>query len=130
MYHENSTEKGMLDRQIGLCFEYIRQYIMCAADLTLEKGDGWGQTHMCKDQNEIARLASVIVGLQADNKLHQDAAYDSKRELVAMKETHESALASFQSKLQSELDQTKKHLEGWWSASSWRPETDSRERWL
>lgn len=46
------------------CFDYLRQNIMCAADLTLEKArvdpdglrratDGWGTIHHCKDWDKV-----------------------------------------------------------------------------
>ncbi|KAF2167577.1 hypothetical protein M409DRAFT_54169 [Zasmidium cellare ATCC 36951] len=53
MYHGNVAQVDGSDDSTSNCFEYIRQSIMCAADLTLEEGDGWGQMHMCKDQNEV-----------------------------------------------------------------------------
>ena len=46
------------------CFDYLRQSVMCAADLTLEKArvdpdghrratDGWGTSHVCKDWGQV-----------------------------------------------------------------------------
>lgn len=47
------------------CFDYLRQSIMCAGDMTIEHAlepplgekrettDGWGVKHQCKDWNEI-----------------------------------------------------------------------------
>jgi hypothetical protein len=49
----------------GHCFDYLRQALMCAADMTLEWAaevpsgkvpftvDGWGITHQCKNWNEV-----------------------------------------------------------------------------
>jgi hypothetical protein len=52
------------------CFDYLRQALMCAADVTLEKlkmdgntqlesVDGWGTTHMCRDYQEVYRWAAA-----------------------------------------------------------------------
>lgn len=49
------------------CFDYLRQNIMCAGDLTLEKArvdtdghrrttDGWNTAHQCKDWEEIKSI--------------------------------------------------------------------------
>lgn len=47
------------------CFDYLRQSIMCAGDMTIEHArepplggkrettDGWGVEHQCKDWNEM-----------------------------------------------------------------------------
>ena len=50
------------------CFDYLRQGIMCAGDLTLESArvekdgsriqvDGWGIAHQCRDWNAIKTFA-------------------------------------------------------------------------
>jgi len=49
------------------CFDYLRQAIMCSADMTLEKArvdpdghrratDGWGSTHQCKDWGRVEEV--------------------------------------------------------------------------
>lgn len=49
----------------GHCFDYLRQALICAADMTLEWAaevppghmpftvDGWGITHQCRNWNEV-----------------------------------------------------------------------------
>jgi len=49
----------------GHCFDYLRQALMCAADMTLEWAaevppggvpftvDGWGITHQCRNWNQV-----------------------------------------------------------------------------
>ena len=45
------------DDHIAHCFDYLRQGIMCSADVTLESnttlGTGWGSVHQCKNYTEI-----------------------------------------------------------------------------
>ena len=53
------------------CFDYMRQAILCSADMSLEGlettfpdhnggSDGWDSKHVCKDPNEVRkRLESV-----------------------------------------------------------------------
>ena len=53
------------------CFDYMRQAIMCSADMSLEGlettfpdhnggSDGWDSTHVCRDYSEVRkRLESV-----------------------------------------------------------------------
>lgn len=49
------------------CFDYLRQAIICSADLTLEKArvdddghrratDGWGTEHNCKKWNKVEQV--------------------------------------------------------------------------
>lgn len=49
------------------CFDYLRQAIMCKADMTLEKArvdedghrratDGWGTAHHCANWEEVMRI--------------------------------------------------------------------------
>ena len=48
------------DDHIGHCFDYLRQAIQCAGDMTLESTmpgdqgavDGWGITHHCRDWDQ------------------------------------------------------------------------------
>ena len=61
--NSNEIHRYLLDPQVGHvhhCFDYIRQNVMCNADLTLEwprtesdgirsAFDGWGIPHQCKD---------------------------------------------------------------------------------
>lgn len=43
------------------CFDYLRQAILCAGDMTLEgesrelegQTDGWGYEHVCKNRKEM-----------------------------------------------------------------------------
>ncbi|KAF2096000.1 hypothetical protein NA57DRAFT_78771 [Rhizodiscina lignyota] len=46
------------------CFDYLRQSIMCDADVTLEgnnsAGPGWGSTHVCKDFESIQRWGNEM----------------------------------------------------------------------
>ncbi|KAF2469428.1 uncharacterized protein BDR25DRAFT_157868, partial [Lindgomyces ingoldianus] len=46
------------------CFDYLRQVLMCSADVTLENlktdggaflgaVDGWGTQHMCRDYGKL-----------------------------------------------------------------------------
>ncbi|KAK3356665.1 hypothetical protein B0T25DRAFT_453277, partial [Lasiosphaeria hispida] len=54
------------------CFDYVRQALMCAADVTLENletradgktllasVDGWGTTHMCRDYQGVVEWAAA-----------------------------------------------------------------------
>lgn len=51
------------DDHIGHCFDYLRQAIQCAGDMTLETAipnddgavDGWGIEHQCRDWEEAYR---------------------------------------------------------------------------
>lgn len=52
---------------VGHCFDYLRQAIQCAGDLTLEPSaqsstgkvlgtvDGWGATHMCRSWDDALK---------------------------------------------------------------------------
>ena len=51
------------------CFDYLRQAIMCASDVTLEhlqsgaegviaSVDGWGTTHQCRNYQEVSDWAT------------------------------------------------------------------------
>jgi hypothetical protein len=52
-----------MERHVTHCFDYLRQSAMCAGDSALEglsetvKGmtDGWGNTHVCKKNNELVQ---------------------------------------------------------------------------
>lgn len=70
----NPTEYSYLIPQLSKhwehCFDYLRQTLMCAADVTLEnletKGerlldrvDGWGTTHMCRDYQGVREWATI-----------------------------------------------------------------------
>lgn len=59
LYSMNATEADLSGFHIGHCFDYIRQSIMCAADLTLESDDGWNEVHMCKDQSEVMEFMAA-----------------------------------------------------------------------
>jgi len=45
------------------CFDYLRQSIMCAADISLEgktdAGPGWGSKHECKDYDALLKWANT-----------------------------------------------------------------------
>ena len=51
------------DDHIGHCFDYLRQAIQCAGDMTLEPAmpgdegavDGWGVLHQCRDWSTAFR---------------------------------------------------------------------------
>ncbi|KAK5947086.1 hypothetical protein PMZ80_001232 [Knufia obscura] len=58
-------------------------------------------------QEEVSRLAGIIVGLQAENKSHQDSAYAAQRELAFVKERQDEMMASQTSRLQDELEQSR-----------------------
>lgn len=56
------------------CLDYMRQVILCDADVTLEEGDFMervfevdreGQTHVCQDWNAIYTIMSVNFGMSA-----------------------------------------------------------------
>lgn len=45
---------------VAQCIEYLRNSILCAADMTLEEHwngekevEGWGYTHQCRDANSV-----------------------------------------------------------------------------
>jgi hypothetical protein len=51
------------------CFDYLRQSLICASDITLEKlqvdkegikpaVDGWGTTHLCRNYEEVSNWAA------------------------------------------------------------------------
>ncbi|PKK42869.1 hypothetical protein CI102_11916, partial [Trichoderma harzianum] len=53
-----------VDNHVEHCFDYLRQSIMCAADMTIEKArvdpdghrravDGWETTHQCRDWGKV-----------------------------------------------------------------------------
>jgi hypothetical protein len=51
-----------MERHVTHCFDYLRQSMYCAGDATLEgksaiegldMTDGWGDTHVCKDQTKL-----------------------------------------------------------------------------
>jgi hypothetical protein len=45
------------------CFDYIRQSILCAADISLEgktdAGPGWGSKHLCTDLDALLAWANT-----------------------------------------------------------------------
>ncbi|KAI0009997.1 hypothetical protein F4779DRAFT_639808 [Xylariaceae sp. FL0662B] len=61
--HETRSSGGHSDHSISHvlhCFDYIRQGLQCAADVTLEKADastmeshGWGDTHVCRSWDAV-----------------------------------------------------------------------------
>jgi len=62
-------------------------------------------------QEEISRLAATVVALQAENKTHQDTAYNAQRELAFMRERQEEYVVSQVGRLQDELEQTRTSLQ-------------------
>ncbi|KAF2104955.1 hypothetical protein NA57DRAFT_71154 [Rhizodiscina lignyota] len=63
-----SSEPDLLLEHAAHCWDYLRQAIMCAADLTLETAivkdgkmlssvDGWDSTHQCIDYGEVYAYA-------------------------------------------------------------------------
>ncbi|KAK5074316.1 hypothetical protein LTR64_006539 [Lithohypha guttulata] len=62
-------------------------------------------------QEEVTRLAAIIIGLQTENKKHQDAAHHSLRELEFRKEKDDEVVASRTATLQAELDAARNALQ-------------------
>jgi len=58
-------------------------------------------------QVEVARLADVIVGLQSQNKSHQDTAYEAQRELKFLQEKQKATIESQTERLLDELEASK-----------------------
>ncbi|OLN97664.1 hypothetical protein CCHL11_09625 [Colletotrichum chlorophyti] len=60
---ENEVEEGHFQVHTNHCFDYLRQSILCAADMTLEGKvmgrdakpgtDGWGHLHTCRNHREV-----------------------------------------------------------------------------
>ena len=84
MHGEDTTNEvnKLLGRQhhIAHCFDYLRQAIMCAGDLTLEWAmppfestglrssvDGWGITHQCKNWDDAVKWATEYKAPQEAN---------------------------------------------------------------
>ena len=61
-------------------------------------------------QEEVSRLASIIVNLQAEIKQHQDSAYQAQRELAFATEKHDEIVDSRTARLHDDLDATKSSL--------------------
>lgn len=58
------TDPGWNSEHLNHCWDYLRQTIMCNADVTLEwrkygepVGTGWGYQHQCKDWDAIIAWA-------------------------------------------------------------------------
>ncbi len=59
----NGTREDIVDQDHAQhCFDYLRQGLMCAGDVTLEPLDedmsglhGWGAVHVCPRWEDIAR---------------------------------------------------------------------------
>ncbi|KAK1751045.1 hypothetical protein QBC47DRAFT_434797 [Echria macrotheca] len=58
-----------VDNHVDHCFDYLRQAIMCSADMTLEKArvepdghrrrvDGWGTTHQCRNWGKVLEIVA------------------------------------------------------------------------
>ncbi|KAI9163195.1 Oxidase ustYa [Paramyrothecium foliicola] len=61
---EQPTDPGWTTEHLNHCWDYLRQTIMCNADVTLEwrkyneqVGTGWGYQHQCKDWDAIIAWA-------------------------------------------------------------------------
>ncbi|KAK4493596.1 hypothetical protein PRZ48_015263 [Zasmidium cellare] len=53
-YTLNVTAAAAYGQHIGHCFEYLRQSLICNADLTLEyTAVGWEVEHLCKNPKEV-----------------------------------------------------------------------------
>lgn len=60
---ENQVEDGHFQVHTNHCFDYLRQSILCTADMTLEGKvmgrdagpgtDGWGHLHTCRNHREV-----------------------------------------------------------------------------
>ncbi|PVH84629.1 hypothetical protein DL98DRAFT_584185 [Cadophora sp. DSE1049] len=49
------AEEDAYGGHVGHCFDYLRQSILCSADLTLENtGVGWEVEHLCRDPVEVS----------------------------------------------------------------------------
>lgn len=64
-------------------------------------------------QQEVSRLASIIVGLQDENKKHQDSGYQVQRELKFLQERHDDIITSKSARLQDEIDASKAAFENY-----------------
>ncbi|KAK4206801.1 hypothetical protein QBC37DRAFT_300044, partial [Rhypophila decipiens] len=58
-----------VENHVDHCFDYLRQAIMCSADMTLEKArvepdghrrkvDGWGTTHQCRNWGQVLKIVA------------------------------------------------------------------------
>ncbi|KAK4444362.1 hypothetical protein QBC34DRAFT_498378 [Podospora aff. communis PSN243] len=63
----NTPIVDSVDNHVDHCFDYLRQAIMCSADMTLEKArvdpdghrrrvDGWGTMHKCRDWGRVREI--------------------------------------------------------------------------
>ena len=62
---EHEVEAGHFEVHTNHCFDYLRQAILCNADMTLEGRvlgrdagpgtDGWGHLHVCKNHREVVQ---------------------------------------------------------------------------
>ncbi|KAK1974637.1 hypothetical protein LZ30DRAFT_607504, partial [Colletotrichum cereale] len=58
---ENIIPQGHHSVHTNHCFDYLRQAILCTADMTLEGGvpgeekgtDGFGHAHICRDHRKV-----------------------------------------------------------------------------
>lgn len=66
--HENEVEGGHHAVHTRHCFDYLRQAILCSADMTLEGRtvfdktggtDGFGHTHVCRNRREVLQWAEA-----------------------------------------------------------------------
>ena len=71
-------------------------------------------------QEEASRLAAIVEALQAENKSHQDTAYNAQRELAFMRERQEEYTGSRVGRLQDELEQARSLLQNLQSDSDAR----------
>ncbi|KAK0101312.1 hypothetical protein ONS95_006489 [Cadophora gregata] len=53
-YSLEISEEDAYGGHVGHCFDYLRQSILCSADLTLENtGVGWEVEHLCRSPDEV-----------------------------------------------------------------------------
>jgi hypothetical protein len=59
-HHEDDSLPEDIAMHDGHCFDYLRQSIMCSADMTLEhtNGTGWGVQHECRNMDDILKFVS------------------------------------------------------------------------
>jgi len=81
---EDGRDEGIIGPEhLEHCFDYLRQAIMCAGDLTLEKAivkdgvpiasvDGWGVVHQCQDWKAMFDFAESHRGYNSRGILNSD----------------------------------------------------------
>ncbi|KAF2215108.1 hypothetical protein CERZMDRAFT_5536, partial [Cercospora zeae-maydis SCOH1-5] len=66
----NGVKDAMIDHHTPHCFDYLRQAVMCSADMSLERAslddqgkielavDGWGNHHKCRSWEAVEAFAA------------------------------------------------------------------------